>query len=82
MRQTSIKSDRVADLLDRLTAQTGETKVEAVARALEIRLHHLEQGGRFERTRSWLHHAVWSRLPPESRGSAPNKVEQEELLGL
>lgn len=82
MRQTSIKSDRVADLIDLISARTGESKVEAVTVALERRLKELEGGGRAKRTTDWLENSVWPALPEESRGRAPSKEEQEELLGF
>ena len=80
-RQTSIKSDRVADLLDALTARTGESKVEAVTVALEHRLQQLERIDRGKRTTEWLEYSVWPALPEGRRGKAPSKEEQEELLG-
>lgn len=82
MKQTSIKSDRVAELLERITARTGETKVEAVTRALEERSEALRgDADSAERTLQWLRAAVWSDLP-EDRRHAPTKEEQEELLGF
>lgn len=81
MRQTSIKSDEVAALLDELVERTGETRVQAVARALEERLSRQEADQDVERAVAWLQHSVWNRLPPGVRGAAPSKEEQEELLG-
>ncbi len=82
MRQTSVRSDRVAELLDALVRRTGEARVDAVERALEGRLRHLEADDRAAATVSWLEHDVWSRLPPGVRGHAPTKDEQEALLGF
>lgn len=82
MKQTSIKSDRVAELLEGIVRQTGETKVEVVTRALEERLQKLEAQGRAARTLNWLRTCVWPQLPAEQRGLAPAKEEQEELLGF
>ena len=81
MRQTSIKSDRVAQLLDQITAKTGESKVEAVRVALERRLEELQGSNQAQRTIEWLETIVWPQLPSEVRGKAPSKEEQEELLG-
>ena len=82
MRQTSIKSDRVADLLDEITRRTGESRVDAVTIALEHRLQELAGGARAERALVWLESAVWPKLPQETRGRAPSREEQEELLGF
>jgi antitoxin VapB len=82
MKQTSIKSDRVADLLEKIVNYTGESKVDAVTVALERRLKDLERRNRAERTLAWLEASVWPSLPEESKGKAPSKEEQEELLGF
>lgn len=81
MKQVNIKSDHVADLLEQLIDQTGESKVDAVTKALEARLHHLETGSNAQRTLSWLNTSIWSRLGAD-RGKAPSKQEQEDLLGF
>ena len=82
MRQTSVRSDRVAELLDALVRRTGEAKVEAVERALEGRLRQLEAADRASATVAWLEQDVWSRLPNGVRGRAPTREEQEALLGF
>jgi antitoxin VapB len=82
MRQTSIKSDRVAELIERISSKTGESKVEAVTVALERRLKEIEGDARAERSLDWLRSAVWPQLPERVRGKAPSKAEQEELLGF
>lgn len=81
MRQTSIKSDRVAELLDELVAATGESKVEAVEKALEDRLRSQRRDSETERLVVWLENSVWSKLPAGVRGAAPSREEQDELLG-
>ncbi|CAN5573115.1 hypothetical protein BH24DEI1_BH24DEI1_00180 [soil metagenome] len=82
MKQTSIKSDRVTDLLEQITQRTGETKVKVVTRALEERLQQLEARDRAARTLAWLKASVWPDLPEKQRGHAPSKEEQEDLLGF
>lgn len=81
MRQTSFKSDRVADLIDKITDATGESRVEAVSKALEERLDSLQRGNRSRRTLDWLEAVVWPHLG-EDDGRAPSKAEQEEMLGF
>ena len=82
MKQTSLKSDRVAELVEQITRQTGESKVVAVTIALEERLLRLESRDRAQRTLDWLRASVWPNLPQGQRGKAPSRKEQEELLGL
>jgi antitoxin VapB len=81
MRQTSIRSDRVAELIERIASRTGESKVETVTVALERRLKELEGDARVERALGWLRSVVWPELPEGVRGKAPTKEEQEDLLG-
>lgn len=81
MKRTSLKSDRVAELLEHLTAITGESKVAAVAAALELRLQALTNDSAQDPLQ-WLEQRVWRELPEGSRGQAPSKQEQEELLGF
>jgi hypothetical protein len=82
MRQTNVKSDRVATLLDRLTDATGESRVEALERALEERLVHVRRRDRTARLRIWLETEVWPTLPEGARGRAPDETEQDELLDM
>jgi hypothetical protein len=82
MRQTNVKSDRVATLLDRLTDATGESRVEALERALEERLVHVRRRDRTARLRTWLETEVWPTLPEGARGRAPDETEQDELLDM
>jgi antitoxin VapB len=82
MRQTSVRSDRVAELLDALVRRTGEARVEAVERALEVRLRQLEVEDRASATIAWLERDVWSSLSDGARGRAPTREEQEALLGF
>ena len=82
MKQVNLKSDRVASLLEQLTQQTGETKVDAVSRALEERLQELKAKDRSERTLTWLETVVWPNFTEAQRGHALTKEEQEELLGF
>jgi antitoxin VapB len=81
MRQTSIRSDEVANLLDEIVEKTGESKVDAVRRALEMRAEELRNRETSDRALAWLRSAVWPRLPDGVRGRAPTKEEQEDLLG-
>lgn len=81
MRQTSIRSDEVAELLDEIVEKTGESKVDAMRHALEMRAEELRTRETSDRALAWLRSAVWPRLPDGVRGRAPTKEEQEDLLG-
>ncbi len=76
MRQTNVKSDRVAALLDELTARTGETKVTALERALDERLRRLGRADRLEQALGWLERDVWRHLPPGLRGRGAASAER------
>jgi hypothetical protein len=76
MRQTNVKSDRVAALLDELTARTGETKVGALERALGDRLQRLDRAGRLEQALAWLERDVWRHLPPAHRERSDARAER------
>lgn len=81
MKQTSIKSNKVADLLDQIISSTGESKVDAVTQALELRLKQINKQSKIERTKTWLETQVWENLAETNKGKAPSKEEQEEILG-
>lgn len=72
-------------MLDEITALTGETKTEAVRRALAERRARLRfrvaDGRKSDRVRRFLEREVWNRIPPDQLGRAPGKVEREEILG-
>jgi len=76
MRQTNVKSDRVAALLDELIARTGETKVAALERALGERLRRLDRADRLEQALGWLERDVWRHLPAGLRGRANPHAER------
>jgi antitoxin VapB len=59
----------------------GETKTEAIRKALEMRLKELERKRRFDRVLRFLEEEVWPQIPPELRGKGISKEELEEILG-
>lgn len=81
MKQTNVKSDRVALLLEEVMHRTGESKVTAVQNALELRLKQLDAAQYSDELLGWLESSVWSRLPAEERGRAMSKAEEESILG-
>lgn len=64
---------------------TGETKTEAVRRALTERRARLRQRvsepARAARVQRFLESEVWARIPPDQLGRMPDRAEREEILG-
>lgn len=80
----NIKNIAVERLVAEVAALTGETKTEAVRKALQERRARLglraaaDRGARLAR---FLRQEVWPHLPAEERGRRLTKAEEEELLG-
>ena len=81
----NIKNEDVERLLDEVVALTGESKTEAVRRALEERRQRLalRSGGRPEEVRlvTFLEEELWPQIPAELMGTRLSKQEEEEILG-
>jgi antitoxin VapB len=81
----NIKNEAVERLAAEVAALTGETKTEAVRRALVERRARLRMqgsaGGRVSRRRRFLEREVWSRVPADQSGRAPDRAERERILG-
>jgi antitoxin VapB len=79
----NIKNAEVERLVAEVARLTGESKTEAVRRALGDRLRRvrlrLDDDVREERLRRFLEREVWVRVPEDAR--APTKAEREEILG-
>lgn len=81
----NIKNTEVERLLEEVVAVTGETKVEAVRRALLERQARL--GLRAHRVDPWqqamrfLEREVWPVLPPEEAGRHLSRAEEDAILG-
>jgi antitoxin VapB len=79
----NIKNERVERLLDEVAALTGETKTEAIRRALEERRERLlrdQSTHPVERLRQVLEREVWPNLTPAQRRPL-TRAEEDELLG-
>jgi len=81
----NIKNARVERLVAEVARLAGESKTEAVRRALEerrerlaFRVVHQERG---ERLREFLERQVWPRVPHEQRGRRLTRREEDALLG-
>ena len=82
----SVKNPDVERLVRKVVDITGETKTEAIRRALEERCRRLElEGGRvsrYERLRRLMEQEIWPRIPEEALGSTISRDEEESILGL
>jgi antitoxin VapB len=81
----SIKSPEVEKLVAALAAMTGESKTEAIRRALierreRLSLQHVrrERGSDFLR---YLEEEVWPKAPPGQLGRRLSREEEDEILG-
>ncbi len=81
----NIKNPEVESLLEEVVALTGETKVEAVRRALAERKARLglraNQSDRWRQALRFLEREVWPVLPPSEKGRHLSQVEEDLLLG-
>lgn len=80
----NIKNAAVERLAAEVAELAGETKTQAVRRALEERKERLAlSGGRMthEDMVGFLERDIWSKLPPKVRGKHVTKKEREDILG-
>jgi antitoxin VapB len=80
----NIKNAAVERLAAEVAELAGETKTEAVRRALEERRERLAlAGGVMTRDEmvAFLEREVWSKVPAKVRGKLVTKREREEILG-
>ncbi len=81
----NIKNAQVAKLLDEVVQLTGETKTEAVRKALEERSQNLAMKvvsvDRRKRLAAFLEDEVWPLVPAELLGTQLTKDEEEAILG-
>lgn len=81
----NIKNQDVEKLLDEVVQITGESKTEAVRKALEERRQRLalrfvtHQGD--ARLLSFLQDEIWPQVPAELIGTRLTKAEEENILG-
>jgi len=81
----NIKNTDVEKLLDELVQLTGESKTEAVRRALTERRQHLALrfSAYHQETRllTFLQDEIWPQIPADQRGARLPKDEEEAILG-
>lgn len=81
----NIKNPLVERLVDEVAQLTGESKTEAIRKALEerrVRLNfRLTNEKREERLRRFLEHEVWPIVPKDQLGRSLSRAEEEAILG-
>ena len=81
----NIKNREVEELAAEVAGMTGETKTEAIRKALADRRRRLAgesgQGARAARLRRFFDEEIWRLLPRGQRGRAVSKSEREAILG-
>jgi len=80
----NIKNAEVERLATEVSRLTGESKTEAIRRALEERrrrLRHKSDDRRRQRVLHFLERTVWPTLPKRERGRRLTRAEKDEILG-
>ena len=81
----NIKNEAVERLAAEVARLSGESKTEAVRRALEERrerlAHRVIDGDRTSRLRRFLETEVWPRVPAAELGRRMSREEEEGILG-
>jgi antitoxin VapB len=82
----NIKNREVEELAAEVARMTGETKTEAIRRALADRRQRLTResgpGARAAFLRRFFAEEIWRLLPRGQRGKAVTKREREAILGF
>ena len=80
----NIKNPEVEALIDEVVALTGESKTEAVRRALLERRAKLSLGvePKTARLLRFLEEEVWPQVPEDMLDKGVPRAEQDELLGF
>ena len=80
----NIKNVEVERLAAEVSRLTGESKTEAIRRALDERRRRLKGasiGARRARVLDFLKRKVWPTLPKNQRGRRLTRTEEDEILG-
>ena len=75
----TIRNQEVERLVSEVARLTGETKTEAVRKALEPRLAEPTRKRRPDRVLRFLEEEIWPQIPPELLGKGVSKEEMDEL---
>jgi antitoxin VapB len=81
----NIKNDEVERLAAEVAHLTGETKTEAIRRALAERrqrlAYRISPGDRRAHALRFLEREVWPRIPEDQLGRGLSRSEEDEILG-
>lgn len=81
----NIKNDEVERLAAEVAHMTGESKTEAIRRALAERrqrlAYRISPGDRRAQALRFLEHEVWPRIPEDQLGRRLSRSEEDEILG-
>jgi antitoxin VapB len=81
----NLKNAEVERLASEVARLTGESKTEAIRRALEERkrrLKHTAADDRRARLLKFLEKKVWPTIPADQRGKRLSRAEEDEILGF
>ena len=82
----NIKNPQVEKLATELSRLTGESKTEAIRKALQERRARLALAGgiegKAERYLAYLSKEVWPRVPKPIRGKPVTRAERDRILGF
>ena len=81
----NLKNAEVERLAEEVARLTGETKTEAIRRALAERRQRLAYRQAFDRpatrVHAFLEHEVWPEVPETERGRRLTRSEEDKILG-
>lgn len=80
----NIKNAEVEKLAAEVSGLTGESKTEAIRKALAERRERLALARDTDRTAElmrWLREEIWPQVPADQRGRRLTKEEESEILG-
>lgn len=81
----NIKNKKVEALVEAVVALTGESKTEAIRKALEERRQkialRIQPGNASRRKREFMEREIWNKVPASELGRRMTREEKEEILG-
>jgi antitoxin VapB len=81
----NIKNDEVERLAAEVARMTGESKTEAIRRALAERrqrlVYRVSDGNREAQALRFLEREVWPRIPEDQLGRRLSRDEEDQILG-
>jgi antitoxin VapB len=81
----NIKNDEIERLATEVARMTGESKTEAIRRALAERrqrlAHRISPGDREAHALRFLENEVWPRIPEDQFGRTVSRSEEDHILG-